>query len=352
MAEAGDIKYMRRCLELACKAEGLTYPNPMVGSVIVHDGLIIGEGYHLRSGGPHAEVIAINSVSDRQKLKESTLYVSLEPCSHFGKTPPCSDYIISCSIPRVVIGTTDSNEKVSGRGITKLQEAGCEVKVGVLGEECRWLNRRFFTYHEKKRPYIILKWARSADGYIDLIRTAEMKAEPNWITGKAERCLVHKWRSEEQSILAGGNTVRTDDPGLNVRFWAGRNPLRIILSGSGNISSEAAVFNEEEKILLFTENAGLKLPGADTVLISSGLPAGMQITAHLYKEGIQSLFIEGGAAVLNHFISNDLWDEARIFTGDQLFRNGVKAPEIAGTVKEKIRFGQSSLEILINEKPA
>ena len=198
MEEKDDIKFMRRCLDLAYKGKGLTYPNPMVGSVIEFDGKIVGEGYHFKAGGPHAEVNAINSVPVKTKLKYSTLYVTLEPCSHFGKTPPCADFIISNSIPRVVIGTIDTSEKVSGQGIARLREAGCEVITGVMEEECRWLNRRFFTFHEKKRPYIILKWAQSADRYIDIQRTKDNKAGPTWITGKPERILVHKWRASEQ----------------------------------------------------------------------------------------------------------------------------------------------------------
>ena len=187
MEENDEIKFMRRCLELAVKAEGMTYPNPMVGAVIVYDGKIIGEGYHLKSGGPHAEVIAINSVIDKSLLKSSTLYVSLEPCSHFGKTPPCADLIISQSIPRVVVGTADSNSKVSGKGLSKLRSAGCKVISGVLEEECRRVNRRFFTFHEKKRPYITLKWAQSADRYLDILRSEDHRIEPTWITGKPER---------------------------------------------------------------------------------------------------------------------------------------------------------------------
>ncbi len=262
MEENDQIKFMRRCLELASKAEGLTYPNPMVGAVIVNEGKIIGEGYHLKAGGPHAEVIAINSVSDRTKLKESTLYVSLEPCSHFGRTPPCTELIISCSIPRVVVGCTDTSEKVSGRGISGLIEAGCEVTTGVLEEECRRLNRRFFTFHEKRRPYITLKWAQSADGYLDIKRSENHVNQPTWITGKPERVLVHKWRSEEESILVGAGTVRADNPGLNVRDWKGKDPLRLILSASGYFGRGASVFDEGTGAILFTENTGAGFPGS------------------------------------------------------------------------------------------
>ncbi len=190
-------KFMRRCLELAAKAEGLTYPNPLVGALLVHNDTVIGEGYHIKAGGPHAEVIAINSVGDKSLIPHSTLYVSLEPCSHFGKTPPCSELIIRSQIPKIIVGTIDTSDKVSGKGISQLREAGREVITGVLNEECRWINRRFFTFHEKKRPYIILKWARSSDGFIDTVRTPGSVAEPNWISGKSERVLVHRWRAEE-----------------------------------------------------------------------------------------------------------------------------------------------------------
>ncbi len=186
MPEKDDIKFMQRCLDLASKSEGRTYPNPLVGSVIVHNGRIIGEGYHLKAGEPHAEVVAINSVNEKELLSSSTLYVNLEPCSHFGKTPPCSDLIISRSIKKVVIGTTDTSEKVSGKGIAKLKESGCEVITGVLEEKCRWINRRFFTFHEKKRPYIILKWAQSADGFLDAERSKDHIRKPLWITGNSE----------------------------------------------------------------------------------------------------------------------------------------------------------------------
>ena len=254
MSETDHIKFMRRCLELASKAEGLTYPNPMVGSVLVHDNKIVGEGYHLKAGGPHAEVIAINSVANKEILKTSTLYVNLEPCSHFGKTPPCADFIISWSVPRVVIGTPDPSDKVSGRGIERLRSSGCEVITGVIEEECRRLNRRFITFHEKNRPYITLKWAQSADGFLDIVRTENHKNEPTWISGKPERVLVHKWRASEQAILVGAGTVRADNPKLNVREWEGNNPLRLILSSSGLLNEGSFSEPESGTVVVFTHN--------------------------------------------------------------------------------------------------
>jgi diaminohydroxyphosphoribosylaminopyrimidine deaminase/5-amino-6-(5-phosphoribosylamino)uracil reductase len=347
MTEKEDIKFMRRCLELAIKAEGMTYPNPMVGSVIVHEGKIVGEGYHLRSGEAHAEVNAINSVSDKTVLKRSTLYVNLEPCSHFGKTPPCADFIISNHIPRIVIGTTDTSGKVSGKGIKKLQDSGCEVTTGILDAECRSINRRFFTFHEKRRPYITLKWAQSADGYLDIKRTEYHKTGPTWISGKPERVLVHKWRAAEQAILVGAATIRADDPLLNVREWKGTNPLKLILSSSGYFSSKLTDNTSDSKIIVFTHNPEARVPGATMVVLQKNKTSSIQICEYLYSLNIQSLFIEGGAEVLNHFISTGLWDEARIFTGSDLFIEGVKSPLISGVLYSGTVFSGSSLEIYL-----
>ena len=350
MAETDDTKFMRRCLELAAKAEGLTYPNPMVGSVIVCDGKIVGDGYHLKAGGPHAEVNAINSVSDKSKLKSSTLYVNLEPCSHFGKTPPCADFIISNAIPRVVIGTIDTSEKVSGKGLTRLKNAGCEVKTGMAEEECRRLNRRFFTFHEKRRPYITLKWAQSADRYLDINRSENHNTEPTWITGKPERVLVHKWRASEQSILVGAGTVRADDPKLNVREWKGHDPLRIILSSSGFIGRGSIADETNARVVVFTHNPDANLSNSVKVNLSHNAPSSIQICDYLFNSGIQSLFIEGGAKVLNHFISTGLWDEARVFTGEDHFKEGVKAPLISGTFFSGSVFSRSILKVYLKDK--
>jgi diaminohydroxyphosphoribosylaminopyrimidine deaminase/5-amino-6-(5-phosphoribosylamino)uracil reductase len=342
-----DIKFMRRCLELAIKAEGMTYPNPMVGSVIVHEGKIVGEGFHLRSGEAHAEVNAINSVSDKTVLKQSTLYVNLEPCSHFGKTSPCADFIISNHIPRIVIGTTDTSGKVSGKGIKKLQDSGCDVITGILDAECRSINRRFFTFHEKRRPYITLKWAQSADGYLDMKRTENHERGPTWISGKPERVLVHKWRAAEQAILVGAATIRADDPQLNVREWKGANPLKLILSSSGCLSSRLTDNTSDRKIIVFTHNPEARVPGATMVVLQEKKESSLQICEYLHSLDIQSLFIEGGAEVLNHFISTGLWDEARIFTGRDLFIEGVKSPHLNGILFSKNVFSGSSLEIYL-----
>ena len=348
MVAKGDKKFMKRCLELASKAEGSTYPNPLVGSVIVHKGKIIGEGYHLKAGKAHAEVNAINSVADKSKLKDSTLYVNLEPCSHFGKTPPCADFIISNSIRKVVIGTLDTSDKVSGKGILKLKDAGCDVLSGILDEECRWINRRFFTFHEKKRPYVILKWAQSADGYLDVIRSSDQKTGPNWITGKPERVLVHKWRASEQAILVGGITMRMDNPKLNVRDWEGANPLRIVLSSSGILDYGSWGSEETGNTVVFTENVDAVIPDVKKIKLEKETPSSIQVSNWLVNSGIQSLFVEGGTKVLAHFISSGMWDEARIFTGKDYFEGGIKAPLLSGILLSKTAFSGSSLEIYKN----
>jgi len=349
MHPSDNIKFIRRCLDLAVRAEGMTYPNPLVGSVIVHNGLIIGEGYHLKAGGPHAEKIAIDSVADKEMLKSSTLYVNLEPCSHFGKTPPCSDLIISAGIKKVIIGTKDTSDKVSGKGISNLKNADCEVITGVLEQECRWINRRFFTFNEKKRPYIILKWAQSADGFIDTNRHDDSGQKPAWITGEAERVLVHKWRAAEQAILAGAGTIRADNPRLNVREWSGRNPVRGILSSSGLLNEGFAVFNINGTNVVFTNNADAKIANAVMVKLDERSSSALQITNYFFNSGIQSMLIEGGAKVLNHFISSGLWDEARIFCGKDYFKEGIRTPVLNGKILLQKKYSGSSLKVILNE---
>lgn len=336
-------------MELASAAEGMTYPNPLVGSVIVHDGRIIGEGYHLKAGSPHAEVNAINSVSDKSKLSKSTLYVNLEPCSHFGKTPPCADFIIENKIPEVVIGTIDTSKKVSGKGISKLEESGCKVITGVLETECRWLNRRFFSFNEKQRPWIILKWAQSADGYMDLIRSQDSGQKPTWISGKPERVLVHKWRASEQAILVGAGTIRADNPKLNVREWRGNDPVKLILSRSGRIDDSIAANGTNGSLVVFTLNEAPEIAGSVKLKLEINTPASEQVIKYLYRERLQSLFIEGGAEVLNHFLSGGLWDEARIFTGNTNFNGGLKAPVVGGINISRTNFEGSYLEVFLNE---
>lgn len=243
--------FIARCIELAKNGFGTTYPNPMVGSVIVYDGQIIGEGWHRKAGEAHAEVNAIRSVKDPSVLDKATIYVSLEPCSHFGKTPPCCDLIIENKIPNVVIGTVDSNIKVAGNGIKRLKEAGANVIVGILEKECHELNQRFFTFNEKKRPYIILKWAQTQDGFIAPLEKKEQK--PVWITNSYSRQLVHKWRAEEQAILVGTQTVIDDNPQLNTRDWEGNNPIRVVIDQNNRVPKTAHVFDNQLKTIVFSK---------------------------------------------------------------------------------------------------
>ena len=308
-------KYIKRCIELAKNGLGTTYPNPLVGSVIVYNDEIIGEGWHRKAGEPHAEVNAINSVKDKTLLSKSTIYVSLEPCSHFGKTPPCCDLIIAHNIANVVIGTVDPFAKVAGNGIKKLIEAGKKVTVGVLENECNELNKRFFTFHNKKRPYIILKWAESIDGFIAPL--SKEKKEPVWITNEFSRQLVHKWRSEEQAILVGTNTIIDDNPSLTTRDWSGNNPIRIVLDQNNRISKENHIFDNRAKTFILSSTE-----------IDYSEKIAKQITDYLYNNNIQSVIIEGGRQTLQTFIDEAIWDEARIFRGDSSFNDGTKAPII------------------------
>lgn len=341
-------KYINRCIALAKNGLGTTYPNPMVGSVIVYEGKIIGEGWHKKAGGPHAEVNAVNSVKDKSLLSKATIYVSLEPCSHFGKTPPCSDLIIKSKIPNVVVGTVDPFSKVSGNGIKKLIEAGIHVTVGILEDECNELNKRFFTFHQKKRPYIILKWAQSQDGFIAPLEKLEKK--PVWITNTYSRQLVHKWRTEEQAILAGTQTVIDDNPKLNARDWQGNNPVRIILDQNNRIPKENAVFDNRIKTIVFT-NSKNAVSKENTIfeVIDFKQNIAEQITDSLYNHNIQSVIIEGGLQTLQTFIDANLWDEARIFTGQITLGKGIQAPLLSKTNSEKYLIEKDELTILRND---
>jgi len=322
--------FMSRCLQLAENGLGNAAPNPMVGSVIVHNNKIIGEGFHRKCGEAHAEVNAINSVKDKELLKDSTLYVNLEPCSHYGKTPPCSNLIIQHKIPRVVIGCKDTFSLVSGRGIEQLKNAGCAVIVGVMENEARWLNRRFFTFHEKKRPYIVLKWAQTIDGFVDVKRNENEPSKPFWITNDLCKRLVHKWRSEEQAIMVGTNTALKDNPQLNVREWFGNMPLRIVTDRNLRLPKNLNIFDNSQKTLIFNS---LKNEISDKIefvkidFSENKKNSVLQILEKLYERNILSVFVEGGSELLNTFISNHLWDEARVFTGHKYFYEGTKAPD-------------------------
>ncbi len=321
-------KYMQRCFELAQIALGDTYPNPIVGCVIVHEGKIIGEGYHQKCGEAHAEVHALHAVKNKALLKASDVYVSLEPCAHTGRTPACSDALIASKVKRIIIGCKDPFEKVNGKGIERMQNSGIQVVTSFLEEEARQLNRRFFTFHEKKRPYIILKWARTSDGFIDFERKPGAPVYPNWITDEYARMLVHKWRSEEAAIMVATDTARKDNPKLNVRDWKGNNPLRIVLDRRLGLSSDLHLFDGSVKTLVVTEETpNKKLPGVEFLQVPfEGEFFYEALFKALYEKGIQSVFVEGGAKFLQNLIDRNYWDEAREFIGTPLFLSGVKAP--------------------------
>ena len=328
-------KYIKRCIELAKNGLGTTYPNPLVGSVIVYNNEIIGEGWHQKAGEPHAEVNAIDSVKDKSLLSKATIYVSLEPCSHFGKTPPCCDLIIANNIPNVVIGTMDPFAKVAGTGIKKLLEAGKNVTIGILEDECNELNKRFFTFHTKKRPYIILKWAESQDGFIAPLERE--KKEPVWITNEFSRQLVHKWRSEEQAILVGTNTVLEDNPSLTVRDWTGNNPIRIVLDQNNRIPKESPIFDNQAKTISISK---------DSINFSNTIVT--EIADFLFKNEIQSVIIEGGCQTLQSFIDANIWDEARVFKGAISLKNGIKAPLITSVNTKKEQLLEDQLLTFLN----
>ncbi|GLB49757.1 riboflavin biosynthesis protein RibD [Neptunitalea sp. Y10] len=319
----------------------------MVGSVIVHNNNIIGEGWHTKAGKPHAEVNAIASVKDKQLLKEATIYVSLEPCSHFGKTPPCSDLIIKEGIPNVVIGTVDPFSEVAGRGIKKLIEAGCNVTVGVLEDECNDLNSRFFTYHTQKRPYIILKWAQTKEGF--LAPESKDEVAPVWISNTYAKQLVHKWRSIEDAILVGTNTVLADNPSLTTREWAGKNPTRIVLDKSLRIPTHTEIYNKDVKTIIITEKETGNKNNIYFENIDFTNNVAKQICSILYKHGIQSIIIEGGAQTLQTFINENLWDEARVFTGNTIFEKGIKAPHINKPFTQQKQILDNQLHIYKNK---
>ena len=328
--------HIKRCIEIAENGLGTTRPNPMVGSVIVYKNKIIGEGFTSKYGENHAEVNAINSVLDKSLLKESTLYVTLEPCAHFGKTPPCSDLITKHQIPNVVIGCIDDNEKVAGKGIAKLKENGINVTIGILEKECKSHHKRFFTFHNKKRPYIILKWAETADGFIAPKTKNEQK--PVWITNVFSRQLVHKWRAEEHAILVGTNTISQDNPSLTTRNWVGKNPIRIVIDKDNKLSKDYTIFNHEAETVIINN---------DTIDFSKNIAT--QICAILFERNINSVIIEGGAKTLQTFIDENIWDEARVFTGIIQFKDGVKSPSFSGNLISEDHIKNDILKIYKND---
>ena len=328
--------YMSRCIEIANKAKGRTYPNPNVGCVIVHNKKIISEACSSKYGGPHAELNAINMVENKNKLKSSTLYVTLEPCSHFGKTPPCCNLITKHKIPNVVIGTHDNSSKVNGKGIEHLKKNETKVIVGILEKKCKALHKNFLHFNKEHKPYIILKWAQSNDNYISPKNKLESK--PFWISNIKSRQLVHKWRSEEHSILIGYNTVIEDDPVLNVRNFSGENPTRIVIDRENALSKNHKVFNNQSKTIVISKRD----IGYSKKYISD------EICDFLYKKKIQSVIVEGGKKTLDDFINNGNWNEARIFKSKMIIKEGIKAPKINGKVISEESIGD---DIIIVMKP-
>ncbi len=319
---------------------GHVSPNPMVGSVIVHENRIIGEGWHQAYGGPHAEVNALNSLSDKTLLKNSTVYVTLEPCSHFGKTPPCSDLLIENNVGKVVIANIDTNPVVNGGGVHKLRAAGIEVITGILDKRGRELNKRFFTFMEKKRPYIILKWAETSDGFI-----ARKNFDSKWISDEFSRQLVHKLRAHEDAVLVGMRTAQLDNPELSVRDWTGRNPMRVVVDRFLKLSQTLNLFDGSQKTLVYNvlrhdESSDLSLIRVDEENFLTNL------LHDLYKRNIQSVVVEGGAQTLQAFISAELWDEALVFISPQNFHDGISAPAISGVVESIAKLKNDWLKIV------
>jgi diaminohydroxyphosphoribosylaminopyrimidine deaminase/5-amino-6-(5-phosphoribosylamino)uracil reductase len=328
-------KFMRRCFELARQGKGYVAPNPLVGSVIVHQDQIIGEGFHEMYGNAHAEVNAIASVKDKSLLRQSTIYVNLEPCAHHGKTPPCADLIIEHKIPKVVVGCTDSYEEVAGKGISRMKLTGIDVQVGLLEKEALELNRRFFTFHQQKRPYVILKWAQTQDGFIDKIRDNDEKGN-FWITQIETKSLVHKWRHEEAGILVGKNTIINDNPHLNVREIKGTSPSRFVIDPHAEIDiSKYNVSDNSAKTFVIQKN------NTENLSVS-------EVLDHVHKEGIQSVIIEGGKYTLQQFIDSGLWDEARILYGISEIKKGQTAPTIKGKIMKSYFYGKDKIEIIRN----
>ncbi len=318
-----DEQYMQRALELATLGLGKVSPNPMVGCLIVHNDRIIGEGYHQLCGGPHAEVNAIAAVEDKALLPASTVYVTLEPCSHHGKTPPCADLLVRHQVKKVIVCNDDPNPLVAGKGLIRMRNAGIQVKVGLLATEGRILNRRFFTSFEKKRPYVILKWAQTADGFV-----ARMNFDSKWISNPYSRQLVHKWRSEEDAILVGKNTAHYDNPSLTTRDWHGKDPIRVVIDPHLQLDKSLNLFDHQVSTLCFSTQEAENIENLTYFKSEQITPE--SILNRLHQERIQSVIVEGGAKTLQAFIDAGLWDEARVFTSETTFEEGISAPGLHG----------------------
>lgn len=340
-----DEYFIGVCLKLAEKGLGYTAPNPIVGSVLVYDGEIIGQGYHQKYGEAHAEVNCINSVKDtnRHLISKSTLYVSLEPCNHFGKTPPCTNFILKHKIPKVVIGCQDPFDKVQGSGVSMLRENGVEVVESVLEAECQYANKRFFTFHTKKRPYIILKWAQSNEGFI-----ASNMEEQIWLTGEISKILVHRWRSEEAAILVGYNTAKIDNPKLTNRSGEGLNPMRIVIDRYLSLTGDCSLINDNLPTIILNEVKDDLKGEKHYMKIDFSISIPKQILNLLYQINLQSVIIEGGAKTLNLFIDEKLWDEARVFETQKEIELGIKVNELVKPFARKELVGNDTLKIYYN----
>jgi diaminohydroxyphosphoribosylaminopyrimidine deaminase / 5-amino-6-(5-phosphoribosylamino)uracil reductase len=345
--------YMKRCLELAQMGEGKVAPNPLVGCVVVHNNRIIGEGWHQLYGGAHAEVNAIAQVVDQSLLAESTVYVNLEPCSHFGKTPPCADLLIQHKVKKVVVGMVDPFPEVAGTGITKLKAASIDVEVGVLESQCKDLNKRFITFVEQKRPYIILKWAQTSDGFLGpdaQTVSPEIYANQRHITGKTVQVLVHKWRGAEASIMVGTSTALLDNPRLDTRAFPGSNPIRVVVDKEASLPHTLHLFDGSQPTLVFTAQDKFFSPNAQTEYITLDFTQAVwpQIVAALYARKIQSIIVEGGLVTLNFILQSGLWDEAQVFTTPKILGKGVKAPEVSGELVESFTIDFASFQRIKN----
>ncbi|QZT35617.1 bifunctional diaminohydroxyphosphoribosylaminopyrimidine deaminase/5-amino-6-(5-phosphoribosylamino)uracil reductase RibD [Halosquirtibacter xylanolyticus] len=344
-------KYMMRAIEIARLGMSRVAPNPMVGAVVVHQDKIIGEGFHQVYGGPHAEVNAIAAVKNRELLSDSTIYVTLEPCAHYGKTPPCAELIIKSQMPRVVVGIKDPFAKVKGRGIQMMKEAGVEVIESFLEDRCYELNRRFFTFHQYKRPYIILKWAQTLDGYMDIDRTQENYGQPTWITNELSKVAVHKTRIDEDAIMVGTQTAVKDNPSLTVREWTkGRDPLRVLLDLNARVPKEQKLFDGSIPTVIYTFVETPPVNNTEFVVLDKDLPLWSQLLEDLHRRDIQSLIVEGGPATLKSLIDQELWDEARVFLGHGFFQSGVKAPGFPGKMISRDYLDNSSLIVFRREE--
>jgi diaminohydroxyphosphoribosylaminopyrimidine deaminase/5-amino-6-(5-phosphoribosylamino)uracil reductase len=332
--------YMQRCLDLALLGQGSVSPNPMVGCVIVKDDKIIGEGYHQKFGGPHAEVMALAAVKEQHLLEGATVYVSLEPCVHFGKTPPCSNLLIEKKIAHVVIACKDPNPKVAGKGIERLQKAGIVVEVGMLNTAAQQLNKRFFCLHQKQRPHVVLKWAQTKDGFLDRLRTDDQKGI-NWISSEESRSLVHHWRSQEMSILVGKHTALNDNPSLTVRDVSGKNPIRILIDSQLQVQNDISLFSTDAPTLIFNRLKNEKKENIEWIKIPE--TSTKYILDELYQRGIHSVMVEGGSRTLQYFIIDNVWDEAYVLVGDLYFGEGVKAPVLNRVPTHVHHFGTDQI---------